>query len=511
MSRDRTKTRDTEWALREGTPLILSVDVGTTNIKAGIVDAGGHVLQMVQRELPMARDQSGRAEHDPYMLWDSFREVCRQVTEGYGAGVGALVLSAYQLSLLAVNDQGKPLTGIITLLDTRPQQTYPQLLERVDVHRLYRHTGCPTLFHYPLSKIFWLKTTHREVFDRARWFVGAKDYLMYRLTGQWVTEASLGTATQLMNLHTLQWDEYALDMLDLEAERLPTPVDADRILAGLSPSVCADLGVAAGCQLVPGVYDGGAVAIGIGAMLERTSAINLGTTAMLRVALPQPILDSAPAPRLQTCYLVCGRWFPGGAINNAGVTLRWLRDNVLHIDYETMNREAEAVTDSAGMFFLPFLSGERNPQIGNTASGVFFGLRRYHGRGHIVRAVMEGVCFALRIVADALQQNGVALSEVHIGGGGSRSALWMQTMANVLGVPLQVSRVKEPGLVGSAILGYTALGVYCDVLQATQAMVQPGSRYAPQASAVAEYQKKYRFCRRLMVDLAQAFAEHTSL
>ncbi|MGQ9486629.1 MAG: gluconokinase [Armatimonadota bacterium] len=497
--------------LREGEPLILSVDVGTTNIKAGIVDAGGRVLRVAQRELPMTRDQSGRAEHDPHMLWGSFRDICRQVTEGYGANVSALVLSAYQLSLLAVDERGEPLTGIISLLDTRPQQTFPRLLERIDVHQLYQRTGCPPLFHYPLSKIFWLKTTHPQVFGRARWFVGAKDYLIFRLTGQWVTEASLGTATQLMNLHTLQWDEYALQVLDLEAERLPTPTESDRVMTELSPSVCAELGVAQGCRLVPGVYDGGAVAIGIGAMLERTAAINLGTTAMLRVAIPQPILDGDPALRLQTCYLACGRWFPGGAINNAGVTLRWLRDNVLHIDYDTMNREAEAVSDSGGLFFLPFLSGERNPQIGNSASGVFFGLRGYHARGHIVRAVMEGVCFALRIVADALQQNGVTPKEVRIGGGGSRSALWMQTMANVLGVPLQVSHVEEPGLVGSAILGYTALGVYRDMLEATQAMVQSGSRYAPQASVVAEYRQKYRFFRRLMDVLAETFVEHTRL
>lgn len=509
MSRDRAKTRDTEWALREGTPCILAVDVGTTNLKAGIVRADGRVLRVVQRELPLMRDESGRAEHDPHGLWDAFREVCRQACEGYGAQTGALVLSAYQLSLLAVDEGGEPLSAIITLLDTRPQQTFPQLLERVDVHHLYRRTGCPPLFHYPLSKIFWLQSTHPDVFARARWLVGVKDYLIHRLTGQWVTEASLGTATQLMNLHTLRWDEYALGVLALEAERLPTPVPAEEVLAELLPAVCAQLGMAPGCRLVPGVYDGGAVAIGIGAMPERTSAINLGTTAMLRAALPQPILDSDPAMRLQTCYLACGRWFPGGAINNAGVTLRWLRDNVLHIDYETMNREAEAVTDSAGLFFLPFLSGERNPQIGNSASGVFFGLRGYHGRGHIVRAVMEGVGFALRIVADALQQNGVTPAEVRIGGGGSRSSLWLQTMANILGVPLQVSRVEEPGLVGSAILGYTALGVYPDVVQATQAMVQPGRRYVPDARAVEEYQKKYAFFRRLMADLAQAFAEHT--
>ncbi|GIV15291.1 MAG: carbohydrate kinase [Armatimonadota bacterium] len=496
-----------------GEPLILSVDVGTTNIKAGVVDANGRVLQVVQQELPLARDENGKAEHDPHLLWNTFCAVARQVSSGYSQKIGALVLSAYQLSLLAVDEQGEPLTGIITLLDTRPQHTYPRLMEQMDalqLYQLYQRTGCPPLFHYPLSKIFWLKTTYPDLFARARWFVGAKDYLIYRLTGQWVTEASLGTATQLMNLHTLQWDEVALSLLGLEERRLPEPVEADRVLATLPESVCAELGVADGCRLVPGVYDGGAVAIGIGALLEGTGAVNLGTTAMLRVALPQPVLDNNPAMRLQTCYLACGRWFPGGAINNAGITLRWLRDSVLHIDYEAMNREAEGVPDTAGLFFLPFLSGERNPQIGNAASGVFFGLRGYHTRAHIVRAAMEGVCFALRIVYDALRENGVSPQEIRIGGGGSRSPLWMQAMANVLGVPLQVSHVDEPGLVGSAILGYTALGVYTDVEQATQAMVQTGRQYLPQQEAVAAYENKYHFFRRLMRDLAGAFAEHAT-
>jgi len=489
-------------------PLILAVDIGTTNIKAGVLSATGQVLRVSTRELALVRDESGRAEHDPLQLWDAFRAVCREVTESYGSQVAALVLSAYQLSVLAVDDHGEPLTGIITLLDTRPQRTFTHLLEQADTRRLYERTGCPPLFHYPLSKLCWLKHTQPETFSRARRFVGAKDYLIYRLTGSWVTEASLGTATQMMNLAHLQWDEYALSLLGVEPERLPAPVPAERILAPVSAQICDEIGVARGCQLVPGVYDGGAVAIGIGAMLECTAAINVGTTAMLRMALPQPVLDADPAMRLQTCYLASGKWFPGGAINNAGVTLRWLRDHVLHIGYDAMNAEAEAIRDSAGLFFLPFLSGERNPQIGNAASGVFFGLRGYHTRGHMVRAVMEGVCFALRIVYEALLDNGVTPAEVRVGGGGSRSPLWMQTMADVLGVPLQVSAVEEPALVGSAVLGYTALGVYSDVVQATQAMVQPGARYTPHEERVEEMSRRYRFFRRLMTDLGGAFTEH---
>jgi gluconokinase len=492
-------------------PLILAVDVGTTNIKSGVIDAKGKVLRVVQQELPLMRDENGRAEHDPRHLWNTFCTIARQASEGYGAQIGALVLSAYQLSVMAMDAHDEPLTGIITLLDTRPQQTYSQLLCRIDARRLYERTGCPPLFHYPLSKIFWLKHTHPDIFAQARRFVGAKDYLIHRLTGQWVTEASLATATQLMNLHTLQWDEVALEIVGLEVKQLADPVKADAVLQPLSPSMCEELGVARGCSLVPGVYDGGAVAIGIGAMLEGTAAINLGTTAMVRVALPQPVLDADVAMRLQTCYLTSGRWFPGGAVNNAGVTLRWLRDGVLHTDYETMNAEASRVADSAGVFFLPFLSGERNPQIGNTASGVFFGLRGHHSRGHLIRATMEGVCFALRIVYDAMRENGVRPERIRIGGGGSRSPLWMQTMANALSVPLQVSPVAEPGLVGSAVLGYSALGVYADVLQATKAMVQAGAEYLPQQEGVETYNKRYQFFRLLMEKLAPAFEEHTKL
>lgn len=492
-------------------PLVLAVDIGTTNIKAGVVDTEGRVWQVAQRELPLLRDESGRAEHDPHHLWNTFCEVTREVASTYRYQIRALVLSAYQLSLLAVDERGEPLTGIITLLDTRPQQTYPQLRERMDARQLYERTGCPPLFHYPLSKIFWLKMTYPDLFARTRWLVGAKDYLLYRLTGRWVTEASLGTATQLMNLHRLQWDEVALELVGITAEQLPRRVESAEVWEELPAAICEQLGVAEGCRLVPGVYDGGAVAIGLGALLAGTGAVNLGTTAMLRMALPQPILDANPAMRLQTCYLLDSKWFPGGAINNAGVTLRWLRDNLLHLDYEAMNREVERTSDSAGLFFLPFLSGERHPQVGNAASGVFFGLRGYHTRGHLVRAVMEGVCFALRLVLDALRENGVCPQQIRIGGGGARSPFWMQTMANVLGVPLQVSDVAEAGLVGSALLGWRALGVYSDAEEATQAMVRTGGQYLPQEEAVAEYEARYRFFRRLIHDLAGAFAEHAQL
>lgn len=491
--------------------LALAVDVGTTTIKAGVVDGAGQVLRTAQKELEVLRDEQGRAEHDPHALFQAFVQVCREAAQGYAESIGLLVLSGYQLSLLPLSRDGEPLAPIMTLLDTRPQESFPELLQRVDAQELYRRTGCPPLFIYPFSKLYWLKTHRPSIFQEAWAFTGVKDYLLHRLLGRLCTEASLATATQLMNLSTLQWDPYPLEVLGLSAERLPEVVPSDAVLGTLPPASRSLLGLSREVAVVPGVYDGGAVGLGLGAMEGRVGVINLGTTAMLRVAAPQPALDSQPLMRLQTCYLTSGHWFPGGAINNAGVVLRWLRDNVLGLDYEAQSAEAASVPDPANLFFLPFLSGERNPQIGNVASGVFLGLRGHHRRGHLVRAAMEGVAFALRLVLEALRENGVAFQELRVGGGGARSAVWMQILASALGLPLQTTPVAEPSLVGSAMLGWVALGHYPNLQEATKAMVRKGPRFQPEEEKRGAYEERFAFFRYLVEHLGEAFRRHQVL
>lgn len=489
--------------------LVLAVDVGTTNIKAGLVDGTGRMVKLVQRELAIERDQSGRAEHDPETLFDEFVSVCREVSHGCGDRVAALVTSTYQLGLLPVDAEGRPLMGMMTLLDTRPQESFPELQESVDPAALYRHTGCPPLFQYPFSKIHWLKTRHPDVFSAARHFLGSKDYLMLRLLGEYYTEASLATSTSLMNIRTLQWDEMPLGVLGLNPDELPATVPSEKALCELPRAACDLLGLPSGVRFVPGVYDGGAVGIGLGCMGEGVGVINLGTTAMLRVPDRRPVLDADPLMRLQTYYLADDKWFPGGGINNAGVVLKWLRDNVFGLSYDELVDEARSVSDTAGLFFLPFLSGERNPQIGNAASGVFFGLRQHHGKGHMVLAALEGISYMLRMVMEALQENGLSPKCIRVGGGGARSDLWMGILASILGVPLQVTCVHEPALVGSAILGFTALGRYADHDEATDAMVNLGETFEPDAESEARYGKDYEFYKYLVGNIGEAFRRHS--
>ena len=488
--------------------LLLVVDAGTTNIKAALIDESGAMTNLTSREMPVIRDESGKTEHDPDMLFQLFTDICRQVCEGYRERIAALVISSYQFCILPVDKSMKPLAGIMTLLDTRPQETYASLLETFDVHEMYKRTGCPPLFQYPFSKIHWLKSAMPDVFAKTGYFLGSKDYLMLRLMGTPYTEASLATSTSLMNLETLEWDSYPLETLGIGKDQLPPVTDSMQNMGHLPAKTAELLGLPDDVYVIMGVYDGGAVGIGLGCMSEGTGIINLGTTAMLRVASDRPMVDANPFMRLQTCYLADRRWFPGGGINNAGIVLKWLRDNILGLSYDELINEARSVDDSAGLFCLPFLSGERNPQIGNLASGIFFGLRAYHKRGHMVRAALEGVAYMMRLISEALEENGVTLSQVKAGGGGSRSALWMQTIASVLQKPIVTSSVSEPALLGSAIIGFTSLGRYAGIGEATSVMTKFDAEYEPSLPDINRYNDGYDFYKYLVSHVGDMYSEH---
>ncbi|MFN3763441.1 MAG: FGGY-family carbohydrate kinase, partial [Anaerolineae bacterium] len=249
-------------------------------------------------------------------------------------------------------------------------------------------------------------------------------------------------------------------------------------------------------------YDGGAVGLGLGAVTPGMGAMNLGTTAMIRVVADRPALDSSPRMRLQTYYLAGGRWFPGGAVNNAGSVLQWLRE-VLGMDAAEQEIRAGTVKGPTDLLFLPFLTGERFPEIGPRACGVFFGLRAHHGPGHLARAAMEGVAFTLRLVLEALTENGLTPPRLRAGGGGTRSDLWMRILASVFGIPLEVPDVPEPALVGSGILVRTATGLPPDFPSA--GIERPVRTYEPVTGWASRYQEQFAAFRALMADLGTAF------
>lgn len=489
--------------------LALAVDVGTTNVKAALVNECGDEINLSYREMEVVKDSSGRAEHDPNTLFNVFCDVCSKASEGYKDNITTLIISSYQFSILPVDSKMQPLSGIMTLLDTRPQDTFGQLNELVDIPLLYKLTGCPPLFQYPFSKIYWMKKAKPDLFHNARCFLGSKDYLMYRIMGVPYTDASLASSSSLMNLQTLDWDNYPLSVLEIDRSQLPQIVPSDQSIGKIPAAIAEKLGLNSNVQLITGVYDGGAVGIGLGCMDGNTGIINMGTTSMLRAAAKTPVLDENPLMRLQTGYLAYGRWFPGGGINNAGIVLKWLKDNVMAASYESMIDEAASVKTTEGLFCLPFLSGERNPQIGNQASCLFMGMRAHHTRAHVIRAAMEGVSYMLKTTAQSLSENGIKPDKVRVGGGGSRSEFWMKMIASILGIPLQVSSVTEPSLIGSAMIAFTHMKTFGSIEEAAQAMSSYKANIEPISSDTEMYEKNYSFFKYLINHIGNIYTEHS--
>lgn len=471
--------------------LILASDVGTTNVKAAVVDKSGNLLQLAHREMTVEQGDDGRAEHDPDSLFHAFLDTLREAAKGYEKRVALIVPATYQMALIAVDKSNMPVTGMMTLLDTRARATQAQLLNQFPGAELYDKTGCPPVIHFPLPKLFWLKAKRPELLEKTHRILSCKDYLLRRLANIDVADTSVSSTTQYMNIDSLTWNQEILDRIGVSMDLLPPPASPETIVQGDLDSTRKSLGLPNLTGILLGAYDGGAVGIGLGGFTENTGVMNFGTTAMLRHVSAGPSLSTDGSMRIQSSFLAAGKWIPGGAINNAGAVLRWLRDNVFNSDYDTLTAEAKAVRETDGLLFLPYLSGERIIDIGVDASGSYFGLRTYHKRGHMVRAAFEGVAFSLRRVKETLAQSGFAPKIIRVGSGGAHSAVWMEIVASVIGIPLQTTHAEEPGLLGSAVLGYTALGEFSDVRVATQAMIRPDKTYKPDPGLAGHYNSEF--------------------
>lgn len=490
--------------------LALIIDFGTTNMKAGVVDPQGRILAHSNKRVTIQKPEKGAAEHNPDELFDTFIELTREVTADYRNDITVLALSGYQFGFMPMSKDDKPLTGMITLLDTRSKPVMNDIENRFPVDAIYDKTGCPSLYTYIFSRLIWLQQEKPDLFKKSAWFADIKSYFIHRLCGQKVTEPSIASVTRLFNIHNLDWDDELLNMAGIERSQLPVVVSGTEIVGTVSKEIADKIGIGTTVSVIPGLYDGGSLIMGMGGYNNELGIINLGTTAMFRGSSDQPIMDDSRKQRLQTYALFPGRWAIGGAINNAGFTYQWFKENFAgELDFQELNElAAEVPAGSEGLFCLPFLVGERDPRIGNQAAGTFFGLKDYHQLRHFSRAVMEGVGYSLNLVKEASGENGVTFSGLRIGGSGGKSEVWLQILADILNIPIRKSLSASPTLVGAAIMAHTAIGLHENLETATKNMVEIGPPITPNEKNVAVYQSGFGFYKRLVEKLHELYAIH---
>ena len=452
-------------------------------MKALAIDARGEVLARAEEEYALSTPRPGWAEQDPEDWWRASERVLERLAVEDVAGIG---LSGQMHGLVCLDEAGRVLRPAILWNDQRTAAECAEIEERVGLERLIRLTGNRALTGFTAPKLLWLRRHEPDVYARIAHVLLPKDYVRLRLTGERAIDVADASGTLLFDVANRCWSDDVIEALELPREWLPRALE--------SPEVSGR--TAGGVAVAAGAGDQAAGALGVGVARPGPLSVVLGTSGVVFAALPAFAADTEARVHV-FCHAVPGGWHAMGVMLSAAGSLRWLRD-VVGGDYGALVDEAAPVPAGAeGLLFAPYLAGERTPHADPDARGAFAGLTLRHGRGELVRAVLEGVAYGLRDSLELLRELGVDPEVGRASGGGARSELWLEIVASVLGIPLERTAAEEGAAYGAALLGGVAGGVFADVHEAVRACVGVRDRIEPMADWGEVYEDGYERFRAL--------------
>jgi xylulokinase len=464
---------------------LVGLDVGTTGVKAVAISADGEVLARAEEALPLSSPRPGWAEQDPEDWWRAGKAALAAVGAERAVAIG---LSGQMHGLVALDAADRVIRPAILWNDQRTAAVCAEIEERIGLEQLIRLTGNRALAGFTAPKLLWLRRHEPEAYQRIRHVLLPKDYLRLRLTGAHVIDVADASGTLLFDVARRRWSEGMLEALEIPGAWLPEVFESPEV------SGCTSGGV----PVAAGAGDQAAGALGVGVDRPGPLSVVLGTSGVVFASLPA--FQADPAARVHVfCHAVPGRWHAMGVMLSAAGSLRWLRDAFAPAaPYEELLALArDAPAGAGGVVFLPYLSGERTPHADPNARAAFTGLALEHGRGTLVRAVLEGVAFGLRDSLELLRELGVLPAVGRASGGGARSRLWLEIVASVLGLPLELTAVEEGAAYGAALLGGVAAGVFADVHEAVAACVRVRDRVEPNDAWRGAYEAGYARFRSL--------------
>ncbi len=492
------------------TDLVLGLDVSTSGTKALLIDRGGAVVGSAAASYDFETSRPLWAEQDPSLWWDAVRQTIARVLHDTGVDAGdiAAVGPAGQMhGLVLLDDQGEPVRPAILWNDGRTIAECDAIRRIVGRERFISITGNEPLTSFTAGKLLWVRDHEPEAWSRARHLLLPKDYVRYKLSGELAVDVSDGAGTVLFDLRARTWSADVVEALGLDAAMLPRTVEGPEVVGLVTSDAAAATGLRAGIPVVGGAGDQAGNAIGVGAVAPGVGAMSVGTSGVVFVPTAAPAIE--PDGLLAAfCHAVPGTWHLMGVTMSAAGSLKWLRDELApDKTWDELTALAEPIAPgSEGLVFLPYLTGERTPYPDPLARGAFVGLTLRHGLGHMVRAVLEGVAFGLRDVFELVNATAPdPLRELRASGGGTKSAVWTQIIADVLGVPISLTRTAEGVATGAGILAAVAGGWYPSVAEACHVMVEVTDTIKPGSQAGA-YERAYVVYRGLYPALKPSFA-----
>jgi xylulokinase len=481
--------------------VLAGIDLGTSNLKTILVDGEGRVLAVAAREYPIAMAAPDAAEQDPAHWLEAAAMTMRQALAQAGVNgeaVAAIGLSGQMHGLVCVDARGRVLRPAIIWPDRRTHEQVTEVYHRVGRKRLTEWTRNPLATGFQLVSWLWLRQHEPEIAAQTACVLLPKDYLRLWLTGERGTEPSDACATGCFDPAARIWCRPLWHKLDLDPRLWPPVAPSHIVAGGLRAEAATTLGLRPGIPVVYGGGDQACQAAGNGVLQPGDLSITIGTGGQILAPLSEPAYD----PRLRLhcyCHVVPATWYLMAAILTAGLALRWLRDTFFPgADYGTLADRAATIPPGAdGLLFLPHLAGERTPHMDPHATGAFVGLTLRHTADHFLRAVMEGVVFALRQGLDVMLACGVQAGYIMASGGGTRHPLWLQLLADICNRPVYVAATEEAAAFGAALLAGVGIGWWPDPIAACAATVRHRPTVIePNPTHVEAYDALYRcFCR----------------
>jgi xylulokinase len=506
---------------------LLGIDIGTSGTKTLICDEDGRVLATAMAEHPIFSPKPGWSEQHPEDWWQATIKATRAVMKKARlkpADVTGIGLSGQMHGSVFLGDGVKALRPALLWNDQRTQKQCDEITSKAGGRAaLVGMVANPALTGFTAPKILWVRENEPKVYEKTKHILLPKDYIRYRMTGEYATEVGDASGTLLLDVRNRRWSDQLLSLLQIDKALLPSQVrESFEVSGALTKQAAQLLGLNEGTPVVGGSGDQPAGAVGNGIVSAGIVSATLGTSGVVFAHSDEPTLD--PEGRVHTmCHAVPGKWCVFGCMLSAGGSFQWFRNQLAHdevvaakkraIDpYELLVAEAaKAKPGAEGLFFLPYMTGERCPHPDPCARGGWIGLTSRTLRRDLIRSLLEGVTFGMRDAIEIMKAMHIPISQVRASGGGARSALWRQLQADIYKFPVVITNAGEGPAYGVALLAGVGTGVCKSVEEACKRGIKQVEKVQPSRKMAADYDRYYAVYRKLYFDLKDRFCEMAAL
>jgi xylulokinase len=499
------------YGVEVGNMNFLGIDLGTSSVKIVVMNEAGEVISSTSRDYDVSYPKIGWVEQNPEDWWIATIEGIKEIMNSSiisKKDIKGIGLSGQMHGLVLLDKDGNVLRPAMLWCDQRTQQECNYLNNVIGQTKLSSYTGNIALTGFTAPKLLWVRKHESEVFDKIAHILLPKDYIRYRLTGDFATDLSDASGMLMLDVRNRKWSSEMLEILQVNEEILPRVYESCEVTGKITKEVAKSTGLSDDIVIVAGGGDNASGAVGTGTVVKGILSVSLGTSGVVFASSDKYEVDKKN--RLHCFCHANGKWHQMGVMLSAASCLKWwaeeINKDIKEDAFNMLIKEAENIPIGAnGIVFLPYLIGERTPYSDPDARGVFFGLNITSSRGDMTRAILEGVCFGLRDSLEILKSLNVPIDEIRVSGGGAKSVLWRQILADVFGVKVKVINSKEGPAYGAAILAAVGCGLFKSVNEACDKLIKVTASIEPNLTNVKIYNKFYNIYRELYPALKDSF------